>query len=503
MREIPAAGLAEFLRRADFGLEFPFVVLLGAGPVDATAGGAGDGPAAERLVCYRRLRLLPGKRLVCAGEWRGRKVVVKFYFAPRKARRHWRRELAGLEALAAAGLATPARLMAWPEREGVAGLILEELAAARTLLELWRAAADAAERFACLAAVTSEIAAHHRAGLVQSDIHWSNFLFSRGRVYTIDGDAVRAGAAGRELGRPVSRENLALFLAEPEAGIDEHLPALWPLYCERRGWQPRSGEVAKLAAAIRRHRFVKAGKFIAKTGRDCTAFICRREPGRLLLADRRRLFSPAFAELLARPDDLLAAGTVLKAGNSATVVRVRTEEFDLVVKRYNIKNLRHALRRGPRPSRAWISWRNAWRLDWWGIATPKPWAMIEKRVGGGWRSTAWFISEYVPGRPASELLPELDPAGPELAAWLERFAALLRRLYELRLSHGDFKATNFWCGADGCLYLLDLDALRAWPAVITPAFRRAAARDHRRLLANWRGLPHLEAAFERILGGVK
>ena len=474
--------MAAFLRSAGFDLKFPFACVLPEG----------------RLVCRRLLRLVPGKRLVAAGEWEGRPAVVKFFLDPVKGRRHFRREHRGLGALKRAGLAVPE---VWLGKSAGAGgvslLILEELPAAATLFDLWREAAGAEERRERLAAVVAVIAAHHRAGLVQSDIHWGNFLFSGGRVYTIDGDAVDDRGAGRELGREKSLASFALFLAEPGPGIDEHLKYLWEKYCVGRGWRPEAGEVERIAGLVKDHRFHKAEKFVAKAGRSCTAVVARRNETGLLLAERSSL-TPELEDFLSRPDEFMAAGKVLKAGNSATVVKVRNGDRDLVVKRYNIKNFGHALKRGLRPSRAWHSWRNAQRLRWWGIATPKPLAMLESRIAGKLRSRAWFISEYVAGEAASDYLPGLDPGGGELAGWLEQFAELLKRLYELRITHGDFKATNFLCGADGRLYLIDLDALRSWKRP-GPAFKKAVARDHRRLLANWGKHSHLEMSFSEMI----
>ncbi|MBN2706307.1 MAG: hypothetical protein JXR89_07700, partial [Deltaproteobacteria bacterium] len=66
----------------------------------------------------------------------------------------------------------------------------------------------------------------------------------------------------------------------------------------------------------------------------------------------------------------------------------------------------------------------------------------------------------------------------------------------------DCKATNFICGRDGCLYLLDLDAMRSWKRPGRNFFA-AVARDHRRLLANWRDRPELQNEFTEILAGLK
>ncbi|NVL32130.1 serine/threonine protein kinase, partial [Pseudomonas syringae pv. actinidiae] len=68
----------------------------------------------------------------------------------------------------------------------------------------------------------------------------------------------------------------------------------------------------------------------------------------------------------------------------------------LVIKRYNIKNFSHWLKRFWRPSRAWHSWREGNRLMFLGIATPKPLAVQEQRFLG-LRSKAWLVTEFIDG----------------------------------------------------------------------------------------------------------
>ena len=127
--------------------------------------------------------------------------------------------------------------------------------------------------------------------------------------------------------------------------------------------------------------------------------------------------------------------------------------------------------------------------------------MLEKRYYG-LRSTAYFISEYVAGSNAFEFLQRSDLDASDLKGWLQQFATLLQRLLNLGLSHGDFKATNFLCGDDGRLYLLDLDAMHYWSRPGS-AFRKAVERDHCRLLANWQGKSELEREFQKIIEGLQ
>ena len=479
------------LRQAQYDLKLPFFISLP----------ALKGDDVTALVCQRLLRLIPGKRMVCAALWGTKRVVVKLFLDPRKAERHWQRELNGVKALKAAGIATPELLVADHLFAGSLPIIIfAELQSASTLVDLWFATPEVQVRRELLKTAIEAIAVHHRAGLLQSDIHWSNFLFSDDQFFTIDGDAVDSAGLGVALGREKSRANIALFLAESYPGIDQQLDFLWQCYCQSRSWSVESGDVEQLQYQIRGHRREKVDKYVVKSLRNCSAFAAQSENHFFRLIDRHYL-NPAFSDLLANPDKWMANGKILKAGNSATVVKLDFEGTSLVVKRYNIKNFSHALRRCWRPSRAQVSWKNGQRLSWWRIATPKPVAMLEKRYCG-FRSTAYFISEYVAGGNAFAYLRKRELANSVLKGWLQQFAALLQQLIDLGLSHGDFKATNFLCADDGRLYLLDLDAMRYWPRPDS-GFKKAVERDHRRLLANWQGEPELERDFQKILQGLR
>ncbi len=485
----------DFLCQAQFDLVLPFTLDWSTPEGDM-----------KTLVCQRLLRLIPGKRMVCAALWGERRVVVKLFLDPRKAQRHWQRELKGVKAFKTAGIATPELLFAERIFSGALPVIIfAELQPVATLVDLWFShigfsPAQVEIRRELLESAVVVIAEHHKSGLLQSDIHWSNFLFCDEKVFTIDGDAVDSSNLGAELGREKSLANIALFLAESYPGIDQEIESAWQSYCQSRNWLVETTDIKQLKALIWGHRCKKAEKYVVKSLRNCTGFACQHENLFYQIKDRAYQNS-ALDDLLARPDAFMAAGKILKAGNSATVVRLNCEGLNLVVKRYNIKNFSHALRRCWRPSRAFVSWQNGQRLSWWRVATPKPVAMLEKRFLG-LRSTAYFISEHIAGSNAFDFLRSTDLYGSDRKAWLQQFSTLLQQLLDLNISHGDFKATNFLCGIDNRLYLLDLDAMRYWPRS-GPGFRKAVERDHRRLLVNWRGEPELEREFRKIVEGLR
>jgi tRNA A-37 threonylcarbamoyl transferase component Bud32 len=188
----------------------------------------------------------------------------------------------------------------------------------------------------------------------------------------------------------------------------------------------------------------------------------------------------ALRPLLADPERFIAAGVVLKAGNSATVAGVEVSARQLVVKRYNIKGFAHWLRRFWRPSRAWHSWREGHRLAFLGVATARPLAVLERRTC--WlRGRAYLMTEKLDGdNILVRFAPYLASAPPaaEMSALGDLFAALVRE----HISHGDMKGSNLlWHG--GRWVLVDLDAMQQHTG--RRSFVRAFAKDRARFLRNW------------------
>ncbi len=444
-----------------------------------------DLPDLGPVVCTRTLRLLPGRRWTLAGatERGARAVVVKLFLAGRRARRDFRREQRGFERLHRHAISAPQLLYA--------GALAEPAGWVVVTAALDGTPADALGE-AALPAVVRAVALQHAEGIEQRDVHLGNFLVANGRAWTLDGAGIRAH---RRLSARRARQNLARWLAQYPPGIDRRSGELLTLYRTTRWDQGRVGSGDGFRNQITRERYHRERRQVAKSLRNCSAWIANRTWRRLSVIDRGA-DSPALRAWLAAPDapfdDPQAAW--LKRGNSASVVRLALTDRQVVVKRYNLKNFMHRLRRCWRPSRAWHSWRAAQRLRLWGVPTPRPVALLEQRFG--WlRGRAFYVSEYAPGEPLATALPAADP--PTRALLLQRLGALLNTLARLRLSHGDLKATNLLVDNDNKLMLLDLDALRRHRR--RDACLRALARDVARLRANWADQPALLAELDRAL----
>ncbi len=441
------------------------------------------------LTVKRILRLLPAKRIVAVAESGGREYLIKIFIG-RSSRRYMRREISGVHAIEDSGVRTPS--LEWQARlrsKGGYVLAFEYLENASSLSDVISGAANDAERTQLISKVLPVLASLHEGGVIQNDIHPENFLFHNNLVYTIDGGDVSRHRT-HPVGETRSMNNLALFFAQFNARHDSMIPDLMEAYRQVRAWPDHPGRIKRLAYLINKKRNQRKENYIQKAFRECTQFAAGRTFDRFWVCDRTS-YSDAMAELLANPDAAIVDGKILKDGNTATVALVDGPQGPLVIKRYNIKNPGHRLSRMFRKSRAWISWANAHRLEFLGISTVKPVALIEERLGL-LRGRAYFITEYVEGPDATVLTEREDPAS-DIVSIVE----LLKSLSAAGVTHGDLKASNFLLASSGAV-IIDLDSMREHQD--PEEKRRAEMKDLERFLKNWESTPQMAERFSDLLG---
>lgn len=448
------------------------------------------GPAQLQLLSL--LRVLPGQRYVGAGVWRGRPVLAKLLVGSR-APRHFQRELQGVRLLAEQGLTTPL-LLADGLKEGEGGwLLFELLEDAQSLGEAWQQVEHlpvlADEQASVLAQALEAIAQLHGKGLWQEDLHLDNLLRHGAKLYLIDGAGIRAETPGQPLSRQKVLENLGVFFAQLPKSLEPFNEELLVHYL--LGNAEHALPMQALQKQIDKVQAWRLKDYLEKVGRECSLFSVQRGPFGLRAI--RRDEEAAMLPVLEQADALLDQGHLYKTGGAASVGKVDVNGRALVIKRYNIKNFFHWLKRFWRPSRAWHSWREGHRLAFLGIATPKPLALLEKRFV--WlRRGAYLVTEHLEGPDILERFAPYVQSGdvpePELLALDELFATLIRE----RISHGDFKGHNlFW--HQGRWSLIDLDAMCQHRT--QASFAQAYARDRARFMRNW---PQ-DSALYRVIDG--
>jgi tRNA A-37 threonylcarbamoyl transferase component Bud32 len=453
----------------------------------------GESGAAALLRCHETVRAIPGRRLVCRGEWQGQDVYIKLYFDGVK---YWQAECRGLQALANNQIAAPTVLYSGSaDRAALHVIVLATIQPAVTLDAALTQAADAAARTALLQRAVKCIAAHHRAGLQQRDIHLNNFLLCGEQLYTLDGGGIH-DAGVPDLPLPPSCDNLALFFAELYPDDDVLIDVLLPVYLQQRSWGSEVLTATQLYARVQYFRDRRLRRFLKKVFRDCSAFKCEHS-WRAYKVHDRSMASAGMVEFLADPDASLlrADAQTLKQGHTCTLWTTVIDGRKMVVKRYNIKSLKHRFGRALRPTRAAVSWRNAHRLGMYGIPTARPVALIEERFGP-LRGRAWYLSEFVAGEAASSLCDQ-DKTGESVrTAAGQQLTRLLARLALSGLSHGDMKASNFILSQQGAV-VIDLDAMQRH--VAPESFQRAQRRDLARFMRNWEDCPGTKAMFTEMM----
>lgn len=404
-----------------------------------------SGESVEIAPVLRELtgRRISGQRVTAQG-----KAFAKAFIG-RDAGRYADRELEGLAMLRAASVAT-AELI---QREALSDGELLTL----TWLEGQPPTSDDGAAAVRLAELLAKL---HERDVELTDPHLGNFLLTPDTVACVDGDGVRLRPG---LNRQSALANLGRLLAEFDLDTGIDLNRAVDRYVATRGWREAISAKPLLASARRRRRDL----IDTKVMRECSLVQVQRSGG---WRRWRWRAAPSIAgSIIDAPERWLADAEVVKEGNSAQVYRVHTEGQTLVLKRYRSKTIARLLRRAVSGSRAERAWRTGCVLGFFGVASPQPLALAERKVGS-LVIDAWLLCEDA----GSATLHDEAERSPERAA---DGARLLSQFAQLGLCHGDAKATNFMV-AHGQVSAVDLDGVQRY----TP---KRWQRDCRRYLANW------------------
>ena len=444
----------------------------------------------QSLVIEQWLRVLPGQRYVGKAQWQGRSVLAKILVGS-KAARQFARESAGAQLLTEQQITSAALLDAQQQSDGSAYVLFEFIEHAQSLAEAWQAcSADqplSEQQTRVLGGALSAVAQMHLRGLWQSDLHLDNLLQQGDQLYVVDGGGVQSEQAGQPLSQEKVIANLAVFFAQLPSALDEYLEELLIHYLMANG--EHALRLEKLQQQIHSIRQWRVKDYLNKVGRECSLFSAKINPFGLRVVWRAA--QDELEPVLANPDAAIAGGHIYKTGGAATVARIEHGQRSLVVKRYNIKNIAHWLKRFWRPSRAWHSWLAGHRLSVLGINTPQSLAVLENRWCG-LRGSAWLISEYCGEQDIIDRLAAYEDNDVVPEAEIVALVELLNALIREKISHGDLKGHNILWHQERC-FLIDLDAMQQHQSM--RSFSRAYLKDRTRLLRNW---PH-DSPLYRLL----
>lgn len=430
------------------------------------------------------VRVLPQRRWVFRAQWSNKKVFAKVFIGE-QSQKYASRDAQGVQWLTQAGLATPALL--WQGKSADARafiLIYAAIEPAENADVLYRTLPPA-QGFHMLQQLVRTLAAQHAANLIQTDLHLKNFLVKDEQVWSLDGDGIKQATLSKrrcykQLAELISKINV----------LDQHawVARLLSEYEGTRAW-PSTLLPKSLLVMAKQMKTEEVERFVMrKIFRNCSDVIWQE------LNQSAQAISVAgglHVSDLPALEVAMHVGNVLKPGNTCTVVHTHLQDQSVVIKRYNIKNGWHALSRAWRPSRAAASWKNAHRLQYYGILTPQPLMMYERRYLG-LRGRAYFVAAYSPWPDALTFFQQCTDAMLQ-ARVIQQLVTLCYKWYLLKISHGDMKGTNLQVTEQGEIVVIDLDSMRQHRR--TQMALRAHVRDIRRLLQNWKADTSLYNAF--------
>lgn len=449
----------------------------------------------ELFICEKIIRLVPKKRLVVFGLWRGEKAAAKLFIDPRHAKRHIEKDAAGIKSLQKNKIPTPELLNIGETIDHrVQVLMLKRILHSKSLDEIWQERRLTTEDnlLIILKAVVIEIATQHVLGLLQHDLHLKNFLLTEKTIYTLDG--AQFETFPHLLSRNISINNLALFLSQLGIAEDALQEILFKHYNQARGWTVKPEDIVELFFLIQKWNEARWKNFEKKIYRDCTQFACIKHWKSFCMYDRS-YYGPELLQFLTNPerDIYFSKGKLLKAGRSATVFKIKMDKRDYVVKRYNIKNGWHRLRRFFRPTRAASSWRWAQKLSLFGILTAKPVAFIEQRFLGV-RGKSYYITEYISEENAADYFLKNSAYPLKINSMVEKICSLLKSLIKMEITHGDLKITNILINENEEPVIIDLDG--AMEHFSLYGLKKTWKKDLERFLQNFSDNPMLQKKFE-------
>ncbi|MBU1628503.1 MAG: lipopolysaccharide kinase InaA family protein [Gammaproteobacteria bacterium] len=435
----------------------------------------------QMLLCEEVLRMLPNKRIVVKGTWKGEAIVGKIYFGAHHTKRHFQKTLRGTRLLEKHRIQTPKIVYA-----GIVNHLYI------ILFKYLPATIDADDLFFSTLAkpFIQQLALQHAKGLLHSDLHPHNYLATQEGLFVLDSQEVRQ--KGMPLPMADCLKNLGELLAQLSPTADDKLEKLLDVYLQGRKdlntYDKKADWVRQLEHWQYLSRLKREKEKLKKIFRNATLFRAGKNK-HFHYVCRKEYVSPEFISFLNAPDFWMDKGECLKDGNTCTVSKVSIDGRLFVVKRYNIKNWLHRLSRFFRGSRAAQYWKNAHRLELYRMPLPKPVALIEKRYGI-FRGKAYYVSEFVPGDLLNSYL-ENESSLEKKQNVLQQVKTILDCLYRLKLTHGDMKASNFIVH-DQKVFMIDLDSVKRVTG--QRCLLRALEKDKRRFLMNLKD-PTLQEHF--------
>ena len=269
----------------------------------------------SNLLCDEIVRVIRNKRLVCKGVRHQKPVYAKIFIGDKNLA-YAKRDEAGVKFLQLANIETPSLLCS----AGIVGnkghaLVFEAIEKAQNAEEVW-VKLNQKQRLSLAKSLVHEIAKHHHAGLLQTDLYFKNFLVSDEKIYTLDGDGIRQYT---HLSERQALQNLSVLLSKFDVlDMEIWLADLLKTYAEARAWQ-HALDAALIKKMTNAHRQKVASNYAdKKVFRQCSDVNVVRQKGQFIYLSSHYP-QDILPENLAKLDVFFTEKALLKNGNTCTV----------------------------------------------------------------------------------------------------------------------------------------------------------------------------------------
>lgn len=443
--------------------------------------------------CEQALRSIPDRRVACIGSYQGQPAFIKVFFHKIKAQRHWERESRGIQILIENSIPTPKLLFAGKEINGSGRIIVQELMPDPVNL-LGELSKDRQNAFNYINKIISLVVKMHLSGICQQDIHPDNFLLSNGDTYCID--VAMLTKSDNPLTATEACKNIALFAAQFPPSDEDFEKEIWQQYCLQRKEDWYEKYLSEYMEDIIDCRLTRAENLLGKLYRTSSNYIFHENFKKRFCINKFWYKGDRKGKLKNLEKLFSGKNTIyLKKGGGSTVIKTGFNDKEIVIKRYNIKNSLHGLKRAFRRTRASRSWAMAHLLQIYGIDTPTPIAFFENRIGPI-RRISYFICEFMSGPNLLDYFSGENILSDEKKHIADQTIILLEKLRKAGIHHGDMKATNLVVNDDK-VYLFDLDGMSWYQSVARSKSHHK--KDLKRFLRNWNQESAIYKYFSKAL----
>lgn len=450
-------------------------------------------PTGEEIQLTESLRVIPGKRITARGIWQEKDVIVKVFFKPRKAEYYAERDRAGVSAMLQGGVITPNLYYSGATQvKGVHVLIFEYINSTTSLTELWESAKDPKTQLRLLVKATHTIAKQHNAGLVQMDMHTGNFILGSGRVYSLDGDAIKRLTKRKSgLRLKVGLKNLAMLIAQMSFVHEISEQQIFVAYCNFRNRKPVKRYYPYFEKQIAKQTKRLRHKVLEKTLRECSSFVSLSSLTlrAILSREQAKTELPSLLHVLDKKVKEQPPAVEIYKSTAYECVKLPSDNRELVIKRYALRHLFEGFWSALGRSKAKKAWINAHSLNLIRVPTIKTVAFCESGLFP-WFGKSYLISEFVEGMSLDEFILHNEENDEAVLDAFSSLALTLKKLARAQITYGDMDASHFLVTKQGVL-LTNFDKIKQHRD--EERFEQSMQQNIYEFLQNWQDKPRVAA----------